>query len=82
MFIFRNQNQYLFDVAYAIMSRRDWAMSDEIFLAGVLDKVLIENTWCRPPLTRTEVKGIVANAAKWAGYGPVEQDRLRFARTS
>jgi hypothetical protein len=85
MFIFApNQNEHLFRVAYAIMIQRGkrgmWDMIDDCFLAVVLHDVLIENTWCRPPLTRTEVKGIVANAAKWAGYGQVEQDRIRFAR--
>lgn len=87
MFIFSNQNQHLFDVAYAIMCR-EWLRSDEAgyksdtFLYYVLREVEIENGWCRPPLTATEVKGIVANAAKWFGFGPVEQDKIRFARTS
>ncbi len=80
MFIFSpNQNQHLFDVAYAMFARGEhWEQ--------VLKEVWIENTWCRPSLTATEVKTVVVNARRYVGgdeNNPGFQqllDRIRFAK--
>ncbi len=76
MFIFSpNQNRHLFSVAYAMFFRGElWET--------VLREVWNENSWCRPPLTATEVKTIVANARRWVG-GDLDgaiQEQIRFAR--
>jgi len=78
MFIFSNQNQHLFDVAYAMFFRGE--TSDT-----VLREVWKENSWCRPPLTATEVRTIIVNARKWVGGDENDAefqrilDRVRFA---
>jgi hypothetical protein len=70
MFIYSpNQNQHLFDVAYAMFMRGEGSDT-------VLREICIENTWCRPPLSASEVNGIVANARKWVGG---DQDDPAFA---
>jgi hypothetical protein len=79
MFIFTNQNRHLFDVAYAMFMRGEW-------FGAVLREVWKENSWCRPPLTTTEVKTVVVNARRYVGgdeNNPEFQqllDRIRFAR--
>src|SRR5689334_16755520 len=82
MFIYSpDQNRHLFDVAYAMFFRKEtWET--------VLKDLWKENTWCRPPLTATEVKTIVANARIWVGgdeNDPAFQrilERIRFASMS
>ncbi len=78
MFIFSNQNQHLFDVAYTMFLREEGSET-------VLREVWKENSWCRPRLTATEVKTVVVNARRWVGGDENDPEfqrileRIRFA---